>query len=197
MFPVFFFVYYLLYVPGWVTLPPWQQFPGMNWREHKIFPSLNIVAPMFGQCGLRHILLNYVQIPTAYPGKCYHGPGVWAEGLDQRGCWVQMIRGKTQEADEECQMLTCRKKAVLKVFMWWKERDGFNCALVPDSMTIMGWVEITIITAHNSSCSLSPAWKADSSNIVTLIWKCKKLSPYILTHAGVHMGPSQKVESSM
>lgn len=101
-------------------------------------------------------------------------------------------KGKDPRSRWRMSMLTCRKKAVLKVFMWWKERDGFNCTLVPDSMTIMGWVEITIITAHNSSCSLSPAWKADSSNIVTLIWKCKKLSPYILTHASVHKGPSQK-----
>ena len=122
-------------------------------------------------------------------------PGVWAEGLDQSGCWAQMIGEKTQEADEECQMLTCRKKAVLKVFMWWKERDGFNCALVPDSMIIMGWGEIT--TAHNSSCSLPPAWKADSTHIVSLIWRCKKVSPCILTHAGVYLGPSQKVESYM
>ena len=31
-----------------------------------------------------------------------------------------MIGEKMQETDEECQMLTCRKKAVLKVFMWVK-----------------------------------------------------------------------------
>ena len=61
----------------------------VSWDElqgAQIFPSLNIVASMFGQCGLRHILLNYVQIPNAYPGKCYHGSGVWAEDLDQSGC---------------------------------------------------------------------------------------------------------------
>lgn len=102
-------------------------------------------------------------------------------------------RGKDARNMKNVRCWLAGRRQSSKYLCGWKERDGFNCALVPDSMIIMGWGEIT--TAHNSSCSLSPAWKADSSHIVSLIWRCKKVSPRILTHAGVYLGPSQKVES--
>lgn len=78
-------------MPGWVISPPWHQFPGLNWLEHKMFPSSDILASVFGHGSPRHILLNHVQTPVIYPGKCYHNSGVWVEGRDVSGCRVQMM----------------------------------------------------------------------------------------------------------